>query len=623
MNRYANFVIAAGLAAGFSSAAQSQGLSLDALLSSGATAGEQAGKQLIEEALAGGADSGAWRRLQNKTLVPVSAQQAALAALEKNLSVATSRFDAERVKQAVLEARAVFDPVFDLAVSYNRFDTSERTEVGSVRQQFFQPGVPILGTDQSEIDFPQIVTDRTGIDRIVFGVLEEGIVPDTTVFASRDQPNGATETFTYSLGLVQQLPWGPSLDVAVVTTDREVFFNNRGGSYDAPWSSDLVFNLNVPLGQDFGPYSIADTEIKLAEKQSEQGALALESTINTTLLQTQLAYLELVRSLENLLVATENRQLLQRQVDFTQRLFDQRLTTTYDKAQVDAELAGARAQENVAQNSFLVASDSLAVLIEESSGAVRGNIYLPSDYDAWLRQPLDFDGGQALQIAMQERPELRLSVVDVQLSQILERQRKIQTRPDVDLLLSITSSQDGSVFGYDDYFDSVGNVVDPDLLRQSYGVNYRYPWGNQAVKARYAQAQAQVRSSELSRRETGNRVKREVNDALSGIERSRARLGHSNDNLKAARSAYDSLARQREGGGNVNVDELLFKIRDVLQARLSRVSAAIDNKRAEVSLLAAQGIIAKHYAATTARNGLERQRFALLSQQEGFEYLLR
>ncbi|MGH8644890.1 MAG: TolC family protein [Gammaproteobacteria bacterium] len=169
----------------------------------------------------------------------------------------------------------------------------------------------------------------------------------------------------------------------------------------------------------------------------------------------------------------------------------------------------------------------------------------------------------------------------------------------------------------------LAGIGDPDTLNQSYGVSYRYPWGNQAFKARLAQAEGGVEASALSSRSTQNDVVRDVNDALSNLQAARARMQHAERSFEFARRAYNSLARVEESGGPINENELIINIRNLLTAKLAKIAATIDNKRAESRLLQAQGVIAQHYAAMTADRPIERYRLELLSEKGDLQYFLR
>ncbi|MGH8604292.1 MAG: hypothetical protein ACREXR_16405, partial [Gammaproteobacteria bacterium] len=85
----------------------------------------------------------------------------------------------------------------------------------------------------------------------------------------------------------------------------------------------------------------------------------------------------------------------------------------------------------------------------------------------------------------------------------------------------------------------------------------------------------------------------------------------------------NSLARVEESGGPVDENELIINIRNLLTAKLAKIAATIDTKRAESSLLAAQGVIAQHYAGMTADKPIERFRLELLSAKGDLQYFLR
>lgn len=593
--------------------------------------------RVIEEALATPDKQGTWKQLENKKLVRLPANQAALEGLKKNLSVEISQHEAERVRRVILEAEAVFNPVLDLSVNYDERDAYERKITGTVIRPTFNIKIPpdqddgVIRLDDAT---RRLVRERTGldIDRIVLSTFEEQRFPrdDVTrdgvahpkILASRNQPNGPTQTFTYTAALQQQLPWGPRFDISTVTTDRDVFYDNQGNSFGASWATNLLFNLEVPVGRNFGPYAIFNTQLKLAQKASESAFWALESTINSTLLRVDLSYLDLVQALENLLVQIDNRQLVERQSQHTQRLYDQNLATTYDKAQIDALLDGARAQEEQAKNAFIVASNRLAELIEYSGKAVRNNIYLPSGYAPWLGQLLTLDTKAALKTALARRPELNQAQVDYEASQINREGAVVDARPDVKLNASIQSAQNGSVYGYKSYWESLGAISDPDTFNQRYGINYTYPWGNRAVKARLAQAESGVQDAAIVKRATHNDVARDVNNALSNLETARTRIKLEEQRVAAAHAAYNSIARLSESE-LINVNELIINITNLLQAKLAKIAATIDNKRAESNLLQAQGIIATHYAGMVAGNPLERLRIQQLTEKGDLQYFLR
>lgn len=601
---------------------------------------EQELQAIIERAFAEEQKIGTWKRLETRTLELLSPQALALSTLKQNLTISTARDEARRVRDALQEAAAVFDPVLTLSFGYQRTETFERTVPGTVEAQVFLPRISADPGPQGQdalndpndpdaqrgvILLSPEVRALTGIDRIVYTeVRTQRTRQQETIFASREDPNGPSDLFEYTVALDQQLPWGARYNVSMVSADQDVFYDLRGNSYGASWSSSLLFNLEVPLpgAKDFGPYAPFDTQLKLADNDRELAFWVLQSTINDTLLASNLAYLDLLEALERLAIQIENRKLLTEQLSSTQRLLEARQATAYDVAQVEGELARAQAAEEGAANGFIAASDALSVLIEDAPEAVRKNVYVPSGYSPWLGRRLDFDEAAALRLAKQHRPLLQASRVGVARSQILRRQALQQVRPDVTTNAQIESLQNGAVYGYTSFADSWGEITNPDTLSQSYGIRYRYPFGNRTFEARLTQATGQLSDSQLELRQTSNDVIRDVNDALTSIKTSRARIARSSEQLQAANAAYTSLARRQQANADINRNELVLIIRRLLAARLAHVSALIDNKRAESALLAAQGFLPRHYAPWTSRNAFESHRLQQLKATGQVDYLL-
>ncbi len=607
---------------------------------------EQALQALIEAASADPQKSGTWRRLEARTLAPLSPQELALSTLEKNLTISVDRDEALRARQALQEAAAVFDPVLTLSFGFRRRETFDRTLPGTVEAQVFLPRIaadpeqtgPLTDPndpDRFDLNDPNaqrgvILLDdtarrETGIERIVYtNVRTARTRQEETIFASREDPNGPSDRFDYTVALDQQLPWGARYNVSMLTADQEVFYDRRGNSYGASWASSLLFNLEVPLpgAKDFGPYAPFDTQRKLADKTRERAFWSLQSTINDTLLGANLAYLNLLEALESLAIQIENRKLLAEQLAFTSRLLEARQATAYDLAQVEGELARAQAAEEAAANRFIAASDALSTLIEDSPQVVKESVYVPRGYSSWLARPLDFNETAALALAQQNQPLLQVGRVDQDRSEILRRQARQQVRPDIAVNAQIESIQNGSVYGYKSFGGSWGAIADPDTLSQSYGIRYRYPFGNRSFDARLTQATSQVSDSRVQLRQTSNDVIRDVNDALTSIKTSRTRIARSNEQLEAAEAAFDSLARREEASADVNRNELILIVRRLLSARLAHINALIDNKRAESALLAAQGLLSRHYGPWTSHNAFESHRLEQLASSGLFQHLL-
>ncbi len=586
-------------------------------------------------------------------LLPLRA--AAMEALLKNLSIKVGHENAGIIEEAIKEADAVFNPVFKFSVGFDQSSTYERSHFGTVTIKTFNPcsfgcegdvSLKLQPLVESKLLQPGVITIPTspfvtGPQVNLLGFLQVTASPlppghfceddaklssgacMKEVHASKGSATGPTKTMNYSVEVDQQLPWGPAFSVGLFTTDHKVYYNNDLRlSNNRPYATSMVFNLSVPVpgGKDFGPQAPNDVNLRQAEKSAERSVWDLRTIINSTLLTVDTQYWELVRSIENLAVVMDNRQHVEKIAEHTNHLFEQGLTTAYGKVQTDAELARVRTLEEAARVNVVTASNNLAALLESSGESTDPYLLLPRDYRPLLDKLLVVDAGQAMQLALDHRPEIAAEKVSKEQSEIALEFQRHQLRPDLLLTANITSSQDSSVLGYRTYWQSIGAVGDPDTLSKNYNLNYRYPWGNRAFKALFTQAELGNEAEALTVRDVENNVGQQVNDALAGVFAARAQIDITEKNVGFAQAAYDKLVERREKGGDVRELELVLKSQELLQAKQDHINALINNKIAESNLLAAEGIIAAAYGEATAPSGVDLQRLHSLAGYGIFKY---
>lgn len=574
-------------------------------------------KTVVNDALTGDQASGAAAYVSARQVEYLSLQDAVVRSLDKNLSLGIAKAESQRVQEVLVEAKAVFDPVFSLQATYERDNVNRRTIFGTVFAKTFQPKSPIaLPPDPKKqvagIPQPIELGFRTSLRHPITGDVE----------VSQDPKGGPAETSTYSVRLDQQLPWGVNMSITNVSMRKEVDYDRLGNSYDRPWTDNLALNLQVPLpySRNFGPYSVQDVAIKLKANLSERSYWDLKAAVNTILAATDSAYWNAVFGLETLREVHQNRLLVEAQAAAAERLSKAEVITRYGKIQVDAELARVKSQEEAARRNFIIASTALASLITDSADGVAKSLFVPTDYAKHLNKSLELKDVDAFDIALKYRPELKAAQIDVAGSGINREFARVQTRPDLNFLASISLGQKGDPVGYGDAFQALANIGDPDSRDFSLGIQYRRPWANRAAKANYAAAMAQYDDSNLAQKDLENVVKQGVADALAGVHSARQRAQIAQKNAELAQDAYDRLLRRRDTNGDVTELEVVLVSQRLLEARSNRVAALIDHKLAEARLLSAQGIIANQYAPALATSEFERYRIGLLAANDALHF---
>jgi outer membrane protein TolC len=231
-----------------------------------------------------------------------------------------------------------------------------------------------------------------------------------------------------------------------------------------------------------------------------------------------------------------------------------------------------------------------------------------------------FDGDDIMASALAQRPELQVGRVELEQAKILERFSRNQRRPDMTFSASGRFSQNSSVHGYKTIEASLKHLGRPDSNYRIYALDYSYPVGNRALKAKEAQSRTNVSDAELSLSAVENQIRREIKDALSDIRASMARIQASTETVAFAQLAYDKLQIRRDNG-EINEFEWTLNLRRLMDAKLSQLSARIDLKKGLSRLRAAKGTIAHYYVAAVSENRFVRLRMGALEANGALLFL--
>ncbi|MDO6461245.1 TolC family protein [Granulosicoccaceae sp. 1_MG-2023] len=622
-------LVSAGLCTVVTPLSAQQGVLLGDVVRDAAWQEETRLAQRLQEVLTNPQQGSALAGYGADALTAITPGQVISGILERNLSLANGRIDRDLAARARDEAKAVFDPVLQLDVGVSLEDSSERTLTGSVLAKVFYPQYtdPETGNlaNPGEIILPEEAQQATNVERIIFTNLteESEIRDDETIYASQEDPNGAQTVLNFTAGISQLTPWGVSYQMSATSTYREVFYDDDGHSFDAPWATELVFDMQVPVLNDVGSDATASLASRLANLEQKRQAWLLESNINGLLMEGISAYLTLLGSAGQLDLALRNQRLSEAQLQVTQRRFNSRTATAYELAQMQGGVSAARVSVAAASAAYVQASANLLALISKDSAGLQNRLLLPQGYRAWLqRSALDSSAQEARDSALANRPVLQAGMVALAQAEMRERNARLQARPDLTLSGGASLEQDASVYGYDSIFSSWANVLEPDSSTLRFGAQYVYSLGNRAAKARSNAATAGREDAALAQDQLRRLVVQEVNNAVNALHSAVQNRRLSAETLAAATAAWDSIAR-RSANGTATQLEVVQALSELQQARLGELNAQLDVRAAEAALLAAQGIFERRAAGWLARNDFERSRMAMLAASGDLQFFLR
>lgn len=569
-------------------------------------------KTYIENAFPKEGAQGGRSALTNRKPTAVTAQQAALAGLLRNLSMARAEKQEEVVKAAREEARAVFDPVLTASFDKTHTETFTRHRIGRVFHRATQ-----LINGENRLVFSPEAQEATQIQYLIFANPRPNFYTHERVDASVRSPQEPQGSYTFAAQIDQQLPWGPVVSISGVSV-RQQTFNELGGEFGAPWTTSLNVTVDLPLPgtKDFGRYAFADVQLKVAGYDKERAFWDTKTIINSTMVDIDHAYWDLAGAVENLRASVDNRKSLEKILADIEKMIAAGRTTDYGRQQVVAELANVKESEEAAWEGFIKASNRLNNLLDQDKSLV----FFPLGYSKLLYETLALNTKDANEIALENRPELKAEKISKKASDLLEQFQKHQVRrPDIRFKGSYDHKQLGFVFGYQDWWDSMRNLQHQDARVENYALIYTRAVQQRTLRGQYDGAKAAAAQQGVLVEQTVNTIEQDVGDAMVLLMTRKKQLELAAENLKLAQESL-KLAKEFFDGGRLTEFEIVTKNRDVLFADFSNISAAVEYKKAESQLLFAEGILPYLYANMTAPNSLEKRRIGVLDSANALRF---
>ncbi len=616
----------------------------------------------------------------SRAIQPINRRDAVLKGLTTNLPLAIGRQQSDIAQTLVREAEAVFDPVVDLSLGYDRQASYLREKLGLVVPKTLQisisgPGGEYIGTTFDPTTGQPNGGGVTPFDKDASGNFEdplnnlskppgnptaiqnavkrrwnfcglpfnpcndtgtaavramefyENLITDPTqaeIVANNTINSGhPIQQVSVQVGLTQELPWGGSVQVTDQTIQQRIYYDATHYWQDGQFSSSLTATLNtpVPFGKGFGEDNPDHAAIRNAAIARQQTDWNVKDLNNQILEAIDVAYFELVRQLEILGSTVENQQLAVQLKERQDRIIQQNpgMITRYEEAQVKAEVSRAAIAVEQQLQAYLSASVALAQLIGDPDARTGSVIYLPYGYarDLDTRLAVTFDG--ALSTAHLNRPAFFIANLSGQSADVALKLAQNQARPDIQFTATGVASENGSLYGYSNPVQSQISLTSPDNFSQNYSLVYAYPWLNRGANAAVDIARLSTEDQGIVIHQTDTQVRQEIATDLANVQGARAQVVHAAQETKLRVAAYDSLVRQLEAG-LVGNDQIIQALRNRISAEQAWIGARISNREAEAALLYAQGTIANVLPGQVASSALDQRRLTLLADAGVLKY---
>jgi outer membrane protein TolC len=410
----------------------------------------------------------------------------------------------------------------------------------------------------------------------------------------------------FNIGFFQTLQTGT--DVAVDFTLARSSSNNSFFTVNPAWSGQMRYTLTQRFLRDFGR-SVNNRQIRIAQNNKTISEVQFEQQVIDLVVQAQKTYWDLV-------FTAEDQKVKQRSLDLAQQtLSDNKIQVQIgtlapiDLIQAERQVAVTREDMIVATYTQTQIEDQIKKLAstEPDPGIVLTRVSptqgaaLPVVGDVL---PVD----QAIRVAIENRPELRRTALEVQNNDIDIEYARNQLLPSVNFNASYVQNGLGgretirAGFG-DPTIISVNPGGPGGAFRQIFGFDFtgysigfdvQIPLRNRAAQAEYSRAVSEKKTTESRVKALEQQIAIEVRNAITQVEMTRARIDAAQVSRQLAEQQLSAEERKFKLGAST-VRIVLEEQRNVTQMQTNEIAALINYSKALVDYDRALGMtLSKH-----------------------------
>ncbi|MEJ7862254.1 MAG: TolC family protein [Pyrinomonadaceae bacterium] len=408
-------------------------------------------------------------------------------------------------------------------------------------------------------------------------------------------------------------------------------FNNTRVGTDNPisilspqYNTGLTFSVTQPLlrGRRFDNQrriiEIAKRNLSLTDTQFRQRSIEIIASV-------QRAYWDLTYTLKNLQVQRDAVGDAKDQLAHNRRLVEEGILAPVDIIAADTQVANFEQNVYAALEDVNRAENNLKNLIAESrTDSIWSESIVPTD-------PVEIDAPnttlpEALDSALQNRPEIELNTVAADINEIDRRFYREQAKPQVDLVASYTTAGIGGSENQN-FRSPFGTVCDPnaadyqnclarqglqrmqqqqflqgiggagstvtDIFANRYptfraGVQFNIPLGNKVAKAQLGRSLVEGERIKTQREQAEQNIQVEVRNTLQTVRTSEARLRSAAISRENSEKQYASEQRKLDSGQS-DIYKVLERQTALTTARSNELRAQTELNKAIAELQRAMG----------------------------------
>jgi outer membrane protein TolC len=395
-----------------------------------------------------------------------------------------------------------------------------------------------------------------------------------------------TEYFDYSARISQNIPTGGGFSISLSSYKRET--NQKFLTINPRYGSTLTFYFTQPLLKNFG-FRIARREIIIAKNNREISENQFKTILMDTIYDVESAYWNLAHSIEDLEVKKQALELARDLLIKNKREVEIGTLAPIEILSAQSEVATREADILQAEAMVKNNMDQLKTVINlaDEGVDVSMDILLVDKPDFTLRE-VNFE--DALVTALQNRPDLQATRVNIKSKELDLSYAKNQLLPDLSLNASYWSpGVSGTQIVYDP-LDPFGPPImtipggSSAALNDAFGLKFKnwsvglmldIPLNTLLSRAQQAQARVDLKQTLLRLKDQKQQVQLEIKNAVRAVETDYKRVQAYRVARELAEQKLDAEEKKLKVGLTTNYVVLQYQ-RDLADAQSAELRAIID-----------------------------------------------
>ncbi|MFH0793573.1 MAG: TolC family protein, partial [bacterium] len=395
----------------------------------------------------------------------------------------------------------------------------------------------------------------------------------------------STRSGSFEASLKQLLPLGTNLTLFfdhVRNTSNSAF-----SGFNPVYNSAATLSINQPLLKNFGP-KVTNQQITIARNNEEIAQEQFRQQVMDQMKAALNAYWDLVFAVNNVEVQKLSLARANDLLRINQIKFDAGVLPSTDVLQAKAQVASFGQAVIQAESQVQTQQDQLKRLmnVADTNAEWRANL-VPTEKPYYYEQKLDED--QFIEEALQLRPEVRKSDIDLRIRELNKDVAWNQRLPELNLFGSYGRT---GLAGSSDR--SLDFLEDSEFDNYSAGAELIYPLQNREGRYRYRQAVKKVEQGIVMKEDTIKQVTLEVRQAMRSVQTNRKQIDVTKSSVEFEAAKLDAEQRRYEVGATTSFELLNFQ-EDLASAEVSRLQAVVNYNKSLIELDRSRGTLLDRY----------------------------